>query len=178
VYSPQERHNREEMLSLARGTIARAVSLSIACGEDAYLAVQSSEIGRGILAAGHIDLQTGSGPRASSTTLSKDEMTRLAQPSLIVILNASEIRCDAILITSDGINYHSLEKLDPTELQRRAEDFVRVTDYDYSLKDCKKNDRIINEILQWLWNDVVEPILDKLGFEKPPSEDKTWPRVW
>ncbi|RYP74374.1 hypothetical protein DL771_003041 [Monosporascus sp. 5C6A] len=55
VQSQRDTQNPEKILSLYRGMMARAASLWIACGDDAYTSLQLSEIGRGILAGEQIN---------------------------------------------------------------------------------------------------------------------------
>ena len=36
----------------------------------------------------------------------------------------------------------------------------------------------MNDVLEWLWNVAVRPVLDELGFTQMPAQGETWPRVW
>lgn len=113
-------------------------------------------------------------------TFSRDAATKLAVGGPIVILNVSRLRGDAILITSEGIRCLHLPRLDgllPQELQRKAEYFIQNTEH-ASEEQFTKHSAVVEGILEWLWDDVVEPVLDELGFTTTPGEGETWPRIW
>ncbi|KAL9084191.1 MAG: hypothetical protein Q9165_008177 [Trypethelium subeluteriae] len=78
----------------------------------------------------------------------------------IVMINVSEYRCDAILIEQHQIRSIALPKLNIADIKTKA-----------------KGDLGSPHILKWLWNVVMNPILDALGFTQPPSDDE-WPHVW
>jgi hypothetical protein len=77
----------------------------------------------------------------------------------IVILNMSRHRCDALIIRQSGLEELALPRL----LE--------------SLADKYSKDLESMETLAWLWEDIVCPVLNALGFTEPPS-DGIWPHVW
>lgn len=95
----------------------------------------------------------------------------LALRGPIVFVNSTPLRCDAILITVDGIWNLSLPRLHYNEAVEKVA----------SLKSVPKSNPMASKLLSltlaWLWDVVVGPILDKLGFGKTPTSP-TWPRVW
>jgi hypothetical protein len=103
-------------------------------------------------------------------------LTLLATDGPVVVFHISEIRCDDILITSTEISTLHLYKLDHLNLQGNTKALIRATetvsdDYYFELSV------IVTNVLQWLWDGVVELVL-KLGFTETPGEDEVWPRVW
>ena len=40
------------------------------------------------------------------------------------------------------------------------------------------NETTILTILEWLWDVLAEPILQRLGYVNTPTTDEEWPRVW
>lgn len=92
---------------------------------------------------------------------SEREMRAAASHGPIVIINASEYRCDAILVEQHQIRSLALSNLNSTEIEKKA----------------KGADLGNPRILEWLWDVVIHPILDALGFTGPPSENN-WPHVW
>ncbi|SPJ78341.1 uncharacterized protein FTOL_06730 [Fusarium torulosum] len=78
----------------------------------------------------------------------------------IVVVNISELRCDALLIESDKIRALALPNL-----------------Y-YKLGPlARKGDLGSVQVLEWLWEDIAKPVLDTLGFSQPPADGK-WPHIW
>ncbi|PHH90565.1 hypothetical protein CDD83_3291 [Cordyceps sp. RAO-2017] len=77
----------------------------------------------------------------------------------IVIINVSVHRCDALIIEESGIRALRLHNLTLEAILDRV-----------------KNVRSV-ETLEWLWDDVVGPVLEALGFTRAPSEG-SWPHVW
>lgn len=89
----------------------------------------------------------------------------------------SDLRSDAILITSEGIRCLPLDRLDHATIQKKAQTLVRYTEAisDESYMECS---RALLGVLEWLWDDLVEPILIDLGLTGMPGEGEAWPRVW
>jgi tetratricopeptide (TPR) repeat protein len=85
-----------------------------------------------------------------------------AQPGPIIIVNASEYRCDAILVEKDRIWSVNLPSLNKNDIKKRIQD------------DSKGSP----STLAWLWDAVACPVLDALGFTGPSSDADAWPRVW
>ncbi|RYP58987.1 hypothetical protein DL771_011041 [Monosporascus sp. 5C6A] len=88
---------------------------------------------------------------------SEAEMRKAAINGPIVIINVSPHRCDALIIEPSGIRMLELSRL--------------------SRKDIEDRDYQSFETIVWLWDTVVYPVLDALGFIQTPS-DGCWPRVW
>lgn len=88
------------------------------------------------------------------------EMRGAAVDGSIVVVNVSWLRCDAFIVQKSGIRSLRLPKL--------------------FLKDIKERARNIQslDVLGWLWDVVVEPILTDLGFTNRPASGKPWPRIW
>ncbi|KAF5523748.1 hypothetical protein CGCA056_v005567 [Colletotrichum aenigma] len=86
------------------------------------------------------------------------QMQDAAEEGPIIIINISSRRCDALIIEQSWIHVLGLPKLTKVDVLRRADD-VR------SFKT-----------LMWLWDSVVGPVLDSMGFSKQ-CIDKNWLHV-
>ncbi|KAF5246468.1 hypothetical protein FANTH_6840 [Fusarium anthophilum] len=84
-----------------------------------------------------------------------------AERGPVVIINTSMLRCDAILVES-----HQITSVPLTDFNRREM-------IEYVRNGTFKSDKA----LQWLWDCVASPVLNAVGFEKPPSGGD-WPHVW
>ncbi|KAF6842180.1 hypothetical protein CMUS01_03357 [Colletotrichum musicola] len=91
---------------------------------------------------------------------SETELRQAAIDGPIIVINVSSYRCDALVIQQGGIEAIELPRL-------RRDDIIRRSPNTESL-----------ETLEWLWDDVVSPILAFLGFVKTPACGQTWPHVW
>ncbi|KAI8711117.1 CHAT domain-containing protein [Fusarium sp. LHS14.1] len=88
----------------------------------------------------------------------------LAQASLwghVVVINVS-YRCDAFLIKGPLPQALPLPKLSRAAIQDRI----------------NQGNLTSPQILEWLWDTVVSPVLDALGYTKPPPLGEAWPRIW
>ncbi|RKK66415.1 hypothetical protein BFJ69_g15427 [Fusarium oxysporum] len=85
-------------------------------------------------------------------------MLEAARPGPIVVLNVSSYRCDALLVEHSGIRLLELSRLSQEVL----------VDYIQGLQTL--------DTLAWLWDAIVRPVLDALGFTGPPPH-RQWPHV-
>ncbi|KAI0812990.1 TPR domain-containing protein [Xylaria sp. FL0064] len=88
---------------------------------------------------------------------SKIDMQKAATDGPIVVVNVSSHRCDALIIELSDIRTVALPQLSQKDIESR---------------NCQSL-----ETLPWLWDAILCPVLDVLGFTKTPSDD-CWPHVW
>ncbi|KAH6871883.1 CHAT domain-containing protein [Thelonectria olida] len=105
------------------------------------------------------EIHSQSGFERFLLSASEAEMREAAVQGPIVILNVSSHRCDALIVEKSAIRVLELPCLSRQDIHDRARDVQSL------------------ETLGWLWDAVVSPVLDALGFNKPPSGD-SWPHVW
>lgn len=98
----------------------------------------------------------------------------------IVVLNVSNYRADAILVRPDGIEALPLVGLTFDHVRSQVITFLRAqattVDPHASLRRRITAEDELMDLLSWLWDTVVGPVLDALGHLGPPEHD--WPRVW
>ncbi|KAG9190173.1 hypothetical protein G6011_08261 [Alternaria panax] len=90
------------------------------------------------------------------------EMMAGARHGPVVVLNCSRSRCDALIVTVDKLSHVRLSIRD-THVIRKVRQ-LRVSGVSF-------------ELLKWLWDVVVSPVLEELGYDKPPLDGR-YPRVW
>lgn len=95
------------------------------------------------------------------------DLTALAANGPIIIINTTELRSDAILVTS-CIKSISLPKMMYSDVVNQMTELPRLVEGRRSTWR-PRNDRMA-EILLWLWEVAVEPVLEELGPDIP--------RVW
>lgn len=101
---------------------------------------------------------------------------KLAEDGPIVVLNVSQPRCDAIIITQDSITALPLPGLNDFDLKTKIESFATRLQQFRSSTYQKTQLELIG-ILQWVWDVAVSPVLDALGYKEPPKSN-VWPHVW
>lgn len=102
-----------------------------------------------------------------------DEPRAAAANGPIVLINVSHVRCDAILVEAHAIRCLPLPLLRDTDVKERVES-LRMTRGSLNIPGAGI---LMSQILEWLWDAVARPVLDALGFHKPPA-GPLWPRVW
>jgi tetratricopeptide (TPR) repeat protein len=102
-----------------------------------------------------------------------------AQDGPIVIVNPSDYRCDALILTADAdrpvkvVELPGLTREDVIVQARRLG--VAVALASGSTGQRVKGHEEVHAVLGWLWDKVTAPILDELGFTGPA---RTWARIW
>ncbi|MEU6859336.1 CHAT domain-containing protein [Glycomyces sp. NPDC046736] len=89
----------------------------------------------------------------------------------VVVLNVSELRCDALIVTADGVSSFPL----PTEMPEvldQVQAYLRAL----GAHDSAELEQGTEPVLAWLWDAVAEPVLGHLGYLGPPDPDL--PRIW
>lgn len=98
------------------------------------------------------------------------ELKNAAGPSeCVVVINVSDLRCDAFLIQSGDIDVMNLPDLTQQEIERAASRFRRGGNRQEALR-----------VLRWLWDTAAERILTRIGAsQNRTGEDYTeWPKVF
>lgn len=104
-------------------------------------------------------------------------LTTMAKSGPIVIFSVSDIRSDALLITSKGPSHVHLSKLKYDDMLHYAQQFLeainvpRMSQYVESRKKMKR-------LLEWLWDVAISDVLQELGFTETPKKSEKWPQVW
>ncbi|MFD7501788.1 CHAT domain-containing protein [Streptomyces sp. NPDC059850] len=107
----------------------------------------------------------------------------------VVVLNVSELRCDALLLHTEaeggnGVEVLPLAGVTRAEVSRRAEGFhaaVAALSSAAALTDGDTHQQAMEETLEWLWKHIAGPVLTRLGLDRPVSpeaEEREWPRLW
>ncbi|GGT84440.1 CHAT domain-containing protein [Streptomyces coeruleorubidus] len=101
------------------------------------------------------------------------DLTEQAHEGPIVYVNVSRHRCDALIITPDGVRSRALDRLSEEAVSHR----VRALDTAFT-KGRLAAEQAIHDTLEWLWDTIVGPVLGELGLTAEPTADGPWPRIW
>jgi hypothetical protein len=109
----------------------------------------------------------------------------------VVIVNVSRWRCDALIVTKDGVRVAELPDLTADEVALRTATFLGVLQegspadrglsftaaLEARANALREREEVLQSTTGWLWDVVAEPVLAALGIAKPgPAEPLT--RVW
>ncbi|WP_329377996.1 CHAT domain-containing tetratricopeptide repeat protein [Streptomyces sp. NBC_01716] len=110
------------------------------------------------------------------------DLATAATEGPVVVVNVSEYRCDALVVTADaGIDVVPLPALTPDAVLSRAAEFVDAIDAAYGgngVDNAVAAMRTLSGTLSWLWDTVTAPVLDRLGLDAVPHDGAPWPRLW
>ncbi|MFJ6632426.1 CHAT domain-containing protein [Streptomyces sp. NPDC091376] len=106
-----------------------------------------------------------------------DELREATAGGTVVLVNAGSRRSDAIIATADAAPMLvPLPELTLSEVDARTTELSRAMAATGSLVAELRRRRILSDLLGWLWDTTVSPVLDALD-RFPPREGRL-PRVW
>lgn len=139
-----------------------------------YRHTQRSAVNRRNMVAGDLDrvlLQIREKPGFENFLCADSEeyLVSAAQEGPIAILNVTQLRSDAILVTKTGVT--SIELFDLS--------YDSMNTYCGTIASTLDNE-LRREFLEWLWRGAVQPVLRLLGFyvNPRPKESDPLPRIW
>jgi tetratricopeptide (TPR) repeat protein len=106
--------------------------------------------------------------------------SRVAAAGPVVVVNVSRYRCDALAVTSAGVELIELPGLTADGTTRVADGFLRLVRRirvvsELSSAERRRLESRLREILAWLWDAIARPVLDHLGLGRRAGR---WPRLW
>lgn len=107
----------------------------------------------------------------------ESELQSMAASGPLVMFSVTRFRSDALLITKDGLKSVSLPKLTLSEVSSYGEKFIKAITK-RSVRENAKLRTQMKEVLAWLWDYAVRPVLDELGYNTTIQSDGNWPQVW
>jgi hypothetical protein len=93
---------------------------------------------------------------------SESELKTLATSGPIVVFNVSEIRSDAFIVNPTDIRFVPLPSLEIADLESYSNMFLNAIRR-HSSRDHAEARGEMHNVLVWLWNVAISPILDELG---------------
>lgn len=113
--------------------------------------------------------------------LNVDELLAACTEGPIVMLNASNYRCDAVILTSRGVQTIPLREVTLRDVADNAVHIQLAGANAYDLRRSEEDQEYLQEhaivTLTWLWSKVVEPVLKEIGITTRRTGER-WPRIW
>ncbi|NKE58145.1 CHAT domain-containing protein [Lentzea sp. PSKA42] len=102
---------------------------------------------------------------------------RPAAGEAVVLVNAGPRRGDAVIITSEAVPVHiGLPGLAADDVHSQTRELLDAIDDGSPISGVLRRKRVVPNVLGWLWDAVVEPVLGVLPTTTGAGE--TLPRVW
>jgi hypothetical protein len=128
----------------------------------------------------------------------------------VAVINISRWRCDALIVTADGVQVVELLRLSAENVADKAADYLRgleevdnaarelyvawhrydsgdrgfdavrqLTEAKQAVQDADRDrDQTLTDVLAWLWDEIADPVLTRLGLVSAPQPGQSWPRLW
>ncbi|RPA95669.1 hypothetical protein L873DRAFT_1845795 [Choiromyces venosus 120613-1] len=93
---------------------------------------------------------------------SPDTLRKMSENGPIVVLNSTQYRSDAIIVTPSDITSLELPSLKLEHIERRMNQLAELGRVQQSIFGRSENNKKLNDLLHWLWNAAVGPVLDEL----------------
>lgn len=112
------------------------------------------------------------------------ELALQAEAGPVVFVNADTSRCDALIMTggSSPVLHVPLPGVTRRALAQHGDSLLRAqrsaSDGDASPEERLAAPREILKVLGWMWDNVVDPIMEALGVTASPAGGGAWPRLW
>ena len=119
------------------------------------------------------DIQQFPGFEQFQKGLTAKQMQSCSAKGSIIVVNITELRSDAIIITTNGFKVLSFS----ASCARQAKDWINQDLTTTSQSDRGRKNKVYLQFLSWLWRECVKPVLDELHCYIQLSEDDK-PRVW
>lgn len=113
-----------------------------------------------------------------------EDLLTAAVDGPVVVVNLAENRCDALIVTTGGVEALELPQLSQEQADEQVNVFLdaTVTVFDKRTSAQARGEAVavMGQVLAWLWDTVTEPVLTHLGHTRPraDTEFESWPRVW
>jgi CHAT domain-containing protein len=103
------------------------------------------------------------------------ELLAQASQGPIAMVNISAYRCDALVLTQNGLRVRPLPQLNPAAVTDHVARFLTAlaTDCRSQLRQAReRGEQALTETLSWLWNSICAPILDTV--DPAPGQRMWW----
>jgi len=105
-------------------------------------------------------------------------LTAQASDGPIIIVNVSEYRSDALILTTTGVVVQELPGLDHETVVDQFDMMSRGTSTGHATAADQDAEQTMHEMLEWLWDSVAGPVLERLGLTRPAGDHATPQRIW
>lgn len=128
------------------------------------------------------DIRQRGNPGSLYNDFDENDLKRLAAFGPIVILNITELRSDAIMISTNSLQSIPLPLASEETCRRtynQLKQLLQILKSDNNPQDqWDTSDNSLHEILLWLWTAIVDPIFESLGILAHQRPESHKLRIW
>ncbi|WP_018639586.1 CHAT domain-containing protein [Parafrankia elaeagni] len=108
------------------------------------------------------------------------DLTAVSVDGPVVVVTVSTYGSYALIVTGGGVDTPiPLTTLTPEIVTSQVTAFITALDEGTNSPAAgAPAERVLAEILGWLWDELAGPVFARLGITGPPAPGEPWPRVW
>ncbi|GAA0427093.1 CHAT domain-containing protein [Acrocarpospora corrugata] len=106
------------------------------------------------------------------------QLVEQAQDGPIVMINMSDYRCDALILTTEGVRVQELPGLAAAEVYDRLDAMHEALGRTSFARRDRHAEQVMHATLAWLWDTVTGPVLERLGMTGCPDDGEDYGRIW
>ena len=111
-----------------------------------------------------------------------DDLITAVSGGAAVVLNVSEVGCDALIVRDGTLTIVPLPDLSDAAVRRVSgqlyTSIFRIESGDRSAEARGELGDVMFGCLSWLWDTVCAAVLNALDIGGPPADGQPWPRIW
>ncbi|SFT59059.1 CHAT domain-containing protein [Actinopolyspora lacussalsi subsp. righensis] len=104
-----------------------------------------------------------------------DTLATAADEGAVVLINLSEFRSDAVIVFGGRALVVRLPGVTPELAEEHAASALNAAQQAQRTADTE---RTLGMTLDWLWQHVTRPVLERMGYTRTPPQGARWPRLW
>jgi hypothetical protein len=127
------------------------------------------------------DTRTSPRFRDVEMVLDEAQAKNLAKYGPLIIISLTDLRSDAIIVTTQAIQHLHLPDLNERQVAEQSweiQQLLAKTNKTEQLESFLKLHRLLSKFMNSQSMSTVKPILDHLGYRKPLSLEDEQPHVW
>jgi tetratricopeptide (TPR) repeat protein len=106
------------------------------------------------------------------------QLAPIAIDGPIVLVNVSDLRSDAIVVTVSGVEPVALPAVTPDQVAEHVAEFMSALEATDVVEQRETAEQRLKRVLAWLWDAVAGPVLERLDLAGLSNKRGQLPRVW
>lgn len=108
-----------------------------------------------------------------------DELLAEAAHGPIVTFSVSSHRCDALVLTGEGVTAVPLPTVTAELIYEQIDAFrLAVAESSDPRSDRLGAQAKVRDVLEWIWDNLTGPVLKTLEWDRAPEPEEPLPRIW
>lgn len=99
-----------------------------------------------------------------------EQLAEAAEQGAVVLINLSRYRSDALVVFAERVLTVPLPGARPESAAEHAGNALEAS--------RRQDSRALAEALDWVWHNITNPVLTRMGYIQTPEAGQRWPRIW